>query len=79
MMIEGVLTQDVSKWEEALRQHVLHRYSSEAHRRDTNSCLEELRDTCGSIGVSRNTVGACPIDMGLLLRARARLRDGKAT
>eukprot|EP00959_Pyramimonas_sp_CCMP1952_P311249 6513830-Pyramimonas_sp.AAC.1 len=32
-----------------------------------------------SIGVSRSTVGACPIDMGLLLRARARLREGKAT
>eukprot|EP00959_Pyramimonas_sp_CCMP1952_P260812 5453573-Pyramimonas_sp.AAC.1 len=75
MMIEGELTQDVSKWEEALRQHGLHRYSSEAQRHDANTCLEELRHKCDSIGASRSAVRACPIDMGLLLRARARLRD----
>ena len=85
MKIEGELTQDVSRWEEALRKHGLLRYSSVQHQHDTNSCLDELRRRCEhtqaekTTPFSRNGSFSCPLDMGLLLRARARLREGKAT
>ena len=74
LVIEGEETWDKTRWEQALRAHGLSSYTSEAERTRTNTKLEEMRRRLLREGDTEYQ----PISIGLLLRARSRLRCGKA-
>ena len=77
MEVGGVQTEDRSKWEEGASQHATSKYEDEEMRIVNNSCIEELRgraEWAASLDPSRE----CPITMALVLRARSRLKEGRA-
>ena len=74
LVIDGEETWDKGKWVEALRKHGLGSYTSEAERARTNTKIEDMR-RCMQEGEFSDYQ---PIDIGLFMRARSRLKAGKA-
>jgi hypothetical protein len=77
LIIDGVPCTDRSKWTEALRRHGLTRYSSEDEKSRTVQCLRELRKRAEE-EMRKEGSTKCPLDMGVLLQTRAKLKVGRA-
>ena len=71
--IDGVKTEDRISWERALRLHGLSRYADVSKKFDNDESVRKLFEKAEATPLCGN-----PITMGLLLRARARLKIGRA-
>eukprot|EP00959_Pyramimonas_sp_CCMP1952_P373498 7822227-Pyramimonas_sp.AAC.1 len=72
-MVDGVKTEDRIAWERALQQHGLNRYADSSQKVANDECVRKLLQEAEATSLDGN-----PITMGLLLRARARLKMGRA-
>ena len=77
LLIDGVPCSDRRKWTEALRRHGLTKYASEDEKGRNIQCLRELKKRAEE-EARREGIASCPLDMGVLLQTRAKLKVGRA-
>ena len=77
LIIDGVPCSDRSKWTEALRRHGLTKYASDVEKSLTVQCLRELKKRAEE-DMRSEGCAKCPLDMGVLLQTRAKLKVGRA-